>query len=203
MPADDRQLSRKGERYMNEIIEATLRCLARDGYAATSIQRVADEAGLAKRMVIYYVGSREGLIEQVIAHVGDRILSQAESAAAASHDPEGTIAVWFDHLWNSLVSDPALLIAWYGLVTESVTSPHLRRTTATIIDRTRDVLAGVVDEALARGYVLKGHRESLETFMIATIQGMVLDLLQHGDTPRLRRAVQDLPLAIEHLYARP
>ncbi len=43
------------------MLEAAIRCLGEDGYAATSLQRVADAAGVQKRMVLYYFESREHL----------------------------------------------------------------------------------------------------------------------------------------------
>ncbi|KAA1420988.1 TetR/AcrR family transcriptional regulator [Nocardioides humilatus] len=203
MSTAERRLSRKGEQFSLQIIEATLRCLGRDGYAATSLQRVADEAGLAKRMVVYYYGSREELFAQVVAHAGDRLLDQAAAAAAGSQSPEDTVALWFTRLWTSATSDRGLIIAWYGLVTESVTNPDLRGATSAIIDRVRGVLSSVVDDALERGYVLHGSRESLETFMLAGLQGLLLDFLQHGDDPRVQAAARDLPATLGHLYSRP
>jgi AcrR family transcriptional regulator len=66
-------LTRKGSLRVREILDATVRCLARDGYAATSIQRVADEAHLHKRVVLYYCGSRVGLFDAVVRDLGDRL----------------------------------------------------------------------------------------------------------------------------------
>ena len=43
---------------MDLVLEAAVRCLGERGYAGTSLQRVAEAAGVQKRMVLYYFGSR-------------------------------------------------------------------------------------------------------------------------------------------------
>jgi AcrR family transcriptional regulator len=75
-----RYASRKGARQAQTIIEAAYRCLARDGYARTSMQRIAEEAGVQKRMLHYYFETRQKLFEQIAAYVGDRMLSPVEDA---------------------------------------------------------------------------------------------------------------------------
>ena len=47
-------LTDKGERRAMQILDAALRSLATCGYGQTSIQRVADEAAVQKRVVLYY-----------------------------------------------------------------------------------------------------------------------------------------------------
>ena len=57
---------------------AAVRCLARDGYSASSI---ADrrQAGVRKAMVLYYFKSREQLFDVVIRRIGDRLIGQVEA----------------------------------------------------------------------------------------------------------------------------
>lgn len=46
------------------------------------MQRIADEAGVGKRAVVSSYKSREGLLDAVIRHVGDRMLNELEEAVA-------------------------------------------------------------------------------------------------------------------------
>ncbi|HIC81235.1 MAG TPA: TetR/AcrR family transcriptional regulator [Kiloniellaceae bacterium] len=45
-----------------EILEAFARCVARDGVEGASLQKVADEAGLARALLRHHVGNREELV---------------------------------------------------------------------------------------------------------------------------------------------
>lgn len=185
-------LSRKGERHSQRIVDATLRCLARDGYAATSLQRVADEAGLGKRAVIYYFGTREGLFDHVVRQLGDRLLEQLEDAVAGFEEPADIISRGFAELWAAITSDRALLIAWFGLVGESITNPALQGAATYITDRIRLLVASLIDDALARGRVLHIERASLEVQILASVRGLILEYLERGDTPGLRQAIADV-----------
>jgi AcrR family transcriptional regulator len=183
--------SRKGERRAEQILDAALRCLGRDGYSATSLQRVADEAGVSKRNVIYYYESRERLFDDVIRHVGGRLLEQVAAAVAGLEEPADIIARGFDRLWGGLTTDRPLLVAWLGLRTEAITNPALGETAAWMGDRFRELLNGLIDDALARGRMLLVNRASLEVLIIAGVQGLVLEFLERGETRELRAAIDD------------
>lgn len=55
--------SRAAER-VQQINEATLRTLSKYGYAATSLDRIAEEAGLARGHIRHYVGNRQNLMRE-------------------------------------------------------------------------------------------------------------------------------------------
>ena len=50
----------KGARQVEAILEAAIRCLGRDGYSAVSLARIAAEAGVGKRAVLYYFDRPRG-----------------------------------------------------------------------------------------------------------------------------------------------
>lgn len=185
------QRSTKGQRHYQQIIDAALRCLARDGYAATSIQRVADEAGLGKRTVLYYYGTREELFAHVGRHLGERLMQQTAEAIDGLEDPADIIPRAFGRIWNAVITDRGLQVAWLGLLTESITNPSLRETTAEIAASYRTMIGTLIDDALARGRVLTVRRESLELIILAGLQGLVLEYLEHGETPELAAAIED------------
>jgi AcrR family transcriptional regulator len=189
--------SQKGERRAGEILEATMRCLGRDGYAATSLQRVADEAGVSKRNVIYYYSSREQLFDAVVHHVGGRLLERVAEAVAGLVEPADIISRGFDQLWDGLTNDRTLLVAWFGLRTEAITNPTLQETAAWMGERFRELLASVIDDALARGRKLVLGRDALEVLIFASVQGLVLEYLERGESPELGAAIEALQRLLE------
>ena len=86
----------KRERQEQAILEATLRCLGRDGYAATSLHRIAEEAGTHKRMVLYYFRDREQLLERTVVMLGDRLLSEVADAVRGLEEPADVVAADID-----------------------------------------------------------------------------------------------------------
>jgi AcrR family transcriptional regulator len=187
----DGDLTTKGQRRAQEILEATLRCLARDGFAATSMQRVADEAGLGKRAVVYYFSTREGLIEHVVRYVGGQVLDRLEQAVAGLEEPADIVDRGFEVVWEAMTNDRALLAAWFGLQAESITNPEYRGAASYITDRVDELVTALIDAQVARGSRLRIDRESLRVLTLANIQGLILYYLERGDTPELAKAITD------------
>ena len=190
----DSALTPKGERRAAEILDATVRCLARDGYSATSIQAVADEAGLHKRVVLYYYGSREGLFDRVVRHLGDELFDELERELGALDDPEEIVGRGYERLWKVVTRDRPLVISWFALRAESVTNPTLASTARYVTDRFRALVSGLIDQALGRGRTLRFARGSLGVLILAGFQGLILEYLERGDTPQLRTAIDDFQI---------
>jgi AcrR family transcriptional regulator len=178
----------KGVRQADAIIAAAIRCLGRDGYSASSIGRIAGEAGVQKRMVLYYFESREQLFDAVVRRIGDQLLAQVEGALAGLEDPAELVAAGFDELWGRLTNDRALLSAYYGLVAESVTDPSLRDSVGEIGEGYRRLIRRLAREVQGGGRVALDE-PVLTVLMIAGIRGLMLEYLEHGDTPELQDAI--------------
>ena len=189
--------SRKGERRASAILDAAMRCLGRDGYAATSLQRVADEAEISKRTVIYYYGAREQLFDAVVRHVGGQLHDRVAEAVTGLIEPADIISRGFAQIWDGLTTDRTLLVAWLGLRTEAITNPQLAETAAWMGNRFRDLLHTIIDDALARGRTLLIDQAALEVLIFASVQGLVLEYIERGDTSELASAIGVLQQLLE------
>jgi AcrR family transcriptional regulator len=179
----------KGARQAEAILEAAITCLGRDGYAASSLQRIADEAGVGKRAVIYYFDNRENLVEQVVRRISDRLLTQVAEALEDVEEPADIVQIGFDRIWTQLTSDRALLAAYYGLVAEAVTNEDIKRHTRIFTDGYRTLLGGVAADMEARGRQLAIDPTVITEIIIAGIQGLNLTWLENGTTPALEQAI--------------
>lgn len=172
-------------------MEAAYECLASYGYSGTSMQRIADAAGVNKRMLHYYFETREGLLDQVARRVGERLLAQVEEAIEGLEEPTDIIAVGVDRLWSLIGADPQLQAVYFGLAAESATNPALKRTLATVNDAYRGLIHRLVRRVGDRGYRLRMDEGSMTALIIAAVQGLTLQFLERGQTPELDRAIAD------------
>lgn len=62
------------------IFGAALRCFSKNGYAATSLREISEDARTTKPMIYYYFGSKEGLYSSIVRELLE------EMASAISHD---------------------------------------------------------------------------------------------------------------------
>lgn len=60
----------------HQIIEAAMRCFARKGFHATSIQEIVDELGMAKGSIYFYFKGKEELLLAVIWHFVEQMMAE-------------------------------------------------------------------------------------------------------------------------------
>ncbi|MFC5407388.1 TetR/AcrR family transcriptional regulator [Cohnella soli] len=61
-----------------QILDAAIKCFARKGFNATSIQEIVDELGMAKGSIYFYFKSKEELFVSVIEYYGEMLFEQME-----------------------------------------------------------------------------------------------------------------------------
>ncbi|MDX6642136.1 MAG: hypothetical protein QOD76_98 [Solirubrobacteraceae bacterium] len=66
-----------------QILDAAVACFARNGYHATSMDEIAERAGITKPLVYNYFGSKEGLYLAAIERAGDELRDRILTAVAA------------------------------------------------------------------------------------------------------------------------
>jgi AcrR family transcriptional regulator len=187
-PASEKVLTAKGTRQAEAVLAAAIRCLGEEGYAGTSLQRVADAAGVQKRMVLYYYESRERLIATALQRLADAFLAQLQERLRGLHDPAAVIDAVAE-LFLAQAEDRALLTAYFGLLAESATDPVLAAAVADLRERAVAIAHDVLDDLEAHGHELSMERELLILAAISITNGVALELMQHGRTPQLERAI--------------
>ncbi|MBI4832010.1 MAG: TetR family transcriptional regulator [Candidatus Lindowbacteria bacterium] len=89
-----------------QIIEATLRLIARHGSHNVSIQSVATEARLSKGAVLHYYPTKEDLFAAVFREFFSRIFERSKKTMAMHDDPLEKLRSFGDWLFDE--NDPDL-----------------------------------------------------------------------------------------------
>ncbi len=176
----------KGEKAAEGLLQAAIACLGKDGYAGTSLQRVADEAGTQKRMVLYYYGSREQLMASALRRLAEEFLADLEERLGDVDSPVAIVDTAVDLLLEQADQRP-LLAAYYGLFAESATDAVLAGTLAEIREQAVALAHRVLDRVEAAGHQLSMERELLILSASITAHGLGLELLHRGRTPEFDR----------------
>jgi AcrR family transcriptional regulator len=104
------------------LIEATIRCIVKLGYAGTTTPQVAAEAGLSRGAMLHHFENGEALIKAAIVELHDKRLRAFRRAAeTGNHDP-GTLVRTY---WRQ-ISKPTF-IAFHELALASRTNAGLAR----------------------------------------------------------------------------
>ncbi|WP_429227666.1 transcriptional regulator BetI [Inquilinus ginsengisoli] len=95
------------------LIEATARCLAERGHAATSVRDVCARAGVSPGLVRHYFGGIDALIAETYRSIGSHVAETLVIALnAADATPEARLRAFIDASFRPPVLDPDLLSIW-------------------------------------------------------------------------------------------
>lgn len=82
-----------------EILDAFERCIIKYGVDGAGLQKIADEAGLARPLIRHHVGNREALLDSLVERFiarSDALVAETEAALPA----EGRVDVLLDILFS-------------------------------------------------------------------------------------------------------
>ena len=123
------------------IVDAGVRCIARDGVAEASMSAIALEAGVSKALLHYHYRDRATLFAEIVERIGAQLISRERAAVDGTKGAGGLDALWG---WldeelrrGELASLGALALVRDGPVRDAsrVVADDRRRSAARTIDR--------------------------------------------------------------------
>jgi len=104
------------------LIEATIRCIVKLGYASTTTPQVATEAGLSRGAMLHHFENGEALIKAAIVELHDKRLRAFRRAVDSGNNDPGTLVRTY---WRQ-ISKPTF-IAFHELALAARTNAGLAR----------------------------------------------------------------------------
>ncbi|MEX0735616.1 MAG: transcriptional regulator BetI [Steroidobacteraceae bacterium] len=177
------------EERREQLIQATIRCVADHGLADTTIATVAQEAGLSQGIVNLHFRSKEGLLTETLRYLADEYRNACRDAAeAALHSPvAGLLAmVELDFRRNICARDK--LAVWFAFWGERKFRPTYRRICAER-DRSYDDMVRVMCAKLCEEGAYPGVEPALVADGLSALtDGLWLDLLVRPESMSRERA---------------
>ena len=161
------------------LLDATISCLVKDGYANTTTARVAERAGVSRGAHLHHFQTRAALVAAAVAHLAQR--RKDELLAAAEALPEGPerVGEGLDLLWGTYANP--LFQGALDLWANARTDPELRERLVDV-ERVLDRQTVGIAERLFPDTAARPDFEHLVEMAVATIRGLaLLDTLHPGD----------------------
>jgi TetR/AcrR family transcriptional regulator, fatty acid metabolism regulator protein len=161
-PADKRRL----------ILDAAVRVFARQGFHATRVSDIADEAGVAYGLVYHYFNSKDEVLNELFIERWSLLLVAIEEADRTGAGPRKKLAAVAGFIFDSYRHDPELMKVIIVEVTRAANSfgqTHLEE-----IRRAYEGIAKIVAEGQASG-AFRGDVEPM--FASMAFYGAVEQLL--------------------------
>ncbi|MEC8428395.1 MAG: TetR/AcrR family transcriptional regulator [Pseudomonadota bacterium] len=115
----------KAER-TEEILDAFERCVARYGVEGTSLERIAEESGLRRSLLRYYIGNRDELVEALADRFitkGERLMQETIALLPNENKVEALLEIFF----ADYEPDDSMALVAASLIASSSSYPKVQR----------------------------------------------------------------------------
>lgn len=112
LPVDGRprRLTSRGINAREKILDATIKCIVRSGFTATTIEHVMAEAGLSRGSVLHQFPNRVALMVATAERAMRRVMDAAGEMAAAIEDPFERLSDYARISWETHAAPEGLAL---------------------------------------------------------------------------------------------
>ena len=166
-----------------QLIAATIRCVANQGLADTTIATVAHEAGLSQGIINLHFQTKERLLTETLRYLADEYRSAVRDAVdKAGETPEAGLTALIHLDFNRTICERSKLAVWFAFWGERRFRPTYRRICAerdrSYDDLVRDLCARLCEQG---GYT-DTDAAIVADGLSALTDGLWLDLLVRPDS---------------------
>jgi AcrR family transcriptional regulator len=180
------------------IVRATVRCLARDGYAGLTMKRVAAEAGLSPGILHYYFRDKRAILASAAATVMADLDRRVATEARGARDARARLRALLRACLEVATASREFWTVFIELWGEALHDRELARLNRHTYARARRLLAAGVARGSAAGAFRRVAPDEAAAVILAVVDGLSLQLTFEPSLMPLDRAVR---LAEEALVA--
>lgn len=182
----------KGDRTRTQIIEGAIRALSATGVIGATTRNIATESGVQLATLHYHFDSKSGLLLAVLDALIDEMTAALRSGVKGSSDLSECIEQVLRAAWRWVTQTRVLQIVQYELtlyaIREGATWLAERQYDA-YVQLYFDFLKGVPAE---KGGLLQAECKAVAHFMLAGVDGLILQELAKPNRARSKRNIEAL-----------
>ena len=172
------------------IVRATIRCLARDGYARLTMKRVAAEAGMTPGILHYYFRDKRAILGRAAATVMADLDRRVALETRGVRDPRGQLRALLRACLKVATESRDFWTVFIELWGEALHDRELARLNRRTYARARRLLADTVTRGVAAGAFRRAAPDEAAAVILALVDGLSLQLTFDPDLMSLGRAVR-------------
>jgi TetR/AcrR family acrAB operon transcriptional repressor len=156
-----RRTKEEAEKTRQDLLKAALSVFSQKGYAATTLEDVAKEAGVTRGAIYWHFGSKAELYAGLLEEYSARGSEIAQTAVAEGGSMVDILRRIFIRLLTAVESDPALRAVMEINLFKTEYSPELSDTLSMQVENGRVLLAGI-SQAMEQGIASGELRSDLK-----------------------------------------
>jgi len=160
-----------------ELIAATMRCIARVGLSATTLQMVTREAGLSLGIANLHFQSKENLLRATLEAVMREYHSGQFAILEGEVSPAVRLGRLLDFQFSARVTNREKMSVWFAYYGEASARPMYQKICASMDRLAANKLEQVLAALISTGGYQRLDAKQLATGYLAMIDGLWLSLL--------------------------
>ena len=159
-----------------EIVEATIRCLARDGYSRLTMKRVAAEARVSQGILHYYFTDKRAILAAAALRVTDDLDRRVAAEARGARGARGRLRALIRACLDVATRDREFWTVFIEFWGESLHDPELAALNARTYTRARRLIGRVIAAGVAEGAFRPVGVDEAAAVTLALLDGLSLQL---------------------------
>jgi AcrR family transcriptional regulator len=160
-----------------QIVRATIRCLAREGYTRLTMKKVAREAGVSQGILHYYFADKRAMLVATLEAVSrdlDRRVAAAQSRTG--RDPRARLRALVRACLEVAVRRPEVWVVFVEFWGEMLHDRRLRALNADVYSRTRRLIGRLIGEGVRAGHFRSVDPGRAAAVVLGLVDGLSLQL---------------------------
>lgn len=174
-----------------QIVRATIRCLARDGYSGLTMKKVARAARVSQGILHYYFADKRAILvaalEAVMADLERRV---AAAQARGGRSPRARLHALVEACLRLAVEEREFWVVFVEFWGEMMHDRRLRAINAELYDRTRRQIGSLIAQGVRAGAFRRVDVSQAAAVILALLDGVSLQLTFDPEAFRVAAAVR-------------
>jgi TetR/AcrR family transcriptional repressor of bet genes len=160
-----------------QIVQATIRCLAREGYAGLTMKKVSREARVSQGSLHYYFADKRAILvaalEAVMADLDRRV---AAAQARSGRDPEARLRALIRASLEAAREAREVWVVFVEFWGEMMHDARLREINADLYVRMRRLIGALVSQGVRAGRFRRVDPAQAATVILGLVDGVSLQV---------------------------
>jgi TetR/AcrR family transcriptional regulator, fatty acid metabolism regulator protein len=162
------------------LVRATYRLISSKGIERTTLQEIADAAGLSKAMPVYYFKTKENLVLATMRWVLARVAERLTTAVASVESPEEKVRAMIDAIFVDPRRNRDFYLAYTALIGEAARNQRFNELNTTFQSIMNTAYADLVRAGERKAFAVDSAEEAAMGIR-ALIDGFFLQWLEESD----------------------
>lgn len=164
-----------------EIVRSAYRTMARRGSHRTSLQDIADDAGVSKALLLYHFGNKDSLLLAAMKWAVERTEERIRARLSASTDAPDQISALVDAIFIGPEANRDFYLFYLDLVEHAARAPDFKPLSAMLHDIINGLYSEVIEAGVGEGAFTVSDVAQAASDMRAMIEGTFVQWIQAPD----------------------